>query len=347
MNKYFISEISRISIHNVGNKLNDDGVRLSKQLTDFDKVMKDLLISYFINPFKSDEYYNFYHDSDIGLNEVFVYVKRIFDSPISHHEQSINLAKHLYSCSTHPKIMAGEFYTVLFRDCVFEGTTVDAVGLFKSEIKDVFLKVDSIDETYEVQCERGINIDKLDKGCIIFNVNQDKGYVVTVVDNTSKGGSGAVYWMDDFLHLSKREDDYQNTQNILSFCKKFITKELPHEFEMSKSDQAGLLNKSIQFFKDNDSFDLDEFSHSVIEKPELIEKFHKYKEVYQERSEVSMANSFTISSNALKKQARVFRSVLKLDKNFDIYIHGGKNLIERGVEKDGRKYYKIFYEEEQ
>jgi hypothetical protein len=48
----------------------------------------------------------------------------------------------------------------------------------------------------------------------------------------------------------------------------------------------------------------------------------------------------------VKKQSRVFKSVLKLDRNFHIYIHGDKDLIERGVEKDGRKYYKIYYREE-
>jgi hypothetical protein len=38
--------------------------------------------------------------------------------------------------------------------------------------------------------------------------------------------------------------------------------------------------------------------------------------------------------------------VLKLDKNFHIYIHGGRDMIERGVDESGRKYYKIYYNEE-
>jgi len=55
---------------------------------------------------------------------------------------------------------------------------------------------------------------------------------------------------------------------------------------------------------------------------------------------------FEISNKAVKKQARVFKSVLKLDKNFHIYIHGDKKLIERGTDEVGRKFYKIYYEEE-
>jgi hypothetical protein len=59
-----------------------------------------------------------------------------------------------------------------------------------------------------------------------------------------------------------------------------------------------------------------------------------------------MNESFDISPQAVKKQARIFKSVLKLDKNFHIYIHGDRELIEQGVEKDGRKFYKIYFTEE-
>ena len=48
----------------------------------------------------------------------------------------------------------------------------------------------------------------------------------------------------------------------------------------------------------------------------------------------------------MKKQARAFKSVLKLDKNFHIYIHGDRNMIEQGIDNDGRKFYKIYYQEE-
>jgi hypothetical protein len=48
----------------------------------------------------------------------------------------------------------------------------------------------------------------------------------------------------------------------------------------------------------------------------------------------------------VKRQARIFKSVLKLDKNFHIYIHGDRNKIEHGVDESGRKFYKIFYEQE-
>ena len=38
--------------------------------------------------------------------------------------------------------------------------------------------------------------------------------------------------------------------------------------------------------------------------------------------------------------------VIKLDKNFHFYVHGSRELIEQGVDEEGRKFYKIYYKEE-
>jgi len=61
---------------------------------------------------------------------------------------------------------------------------------------------------------------------------------------------------------------------------------------------------------------------------------------------MELPDSFEISAKAVKNQSRIFKNVLKLDKNFDIYIRGNRDLIEQGVDENGRKYYKIYYNEE-
>ncbi|MBK9193468.1 MAG: hypothetical protein IPO17_00460 [Flavobacteriales bacterium] len=61
---------------------------------------------------------------------------------------------------------------------------------------------------------------------------------------------------------------------------------------------------------------------------------------------MELADNFEISAHAVKRQARIFKSVLKLDKNFHIYIHGDRNRIEQGVDEQGRKFYKIYYDKE-
>jgi hypothetical protein len=41
----------------------------------------------------------------------------------------------------------------------------------------------------------------------------------------------------------------------------------------------------------------------------------------------------------------VLKSVIKLDKNVHIYIHGNRDVVEQGEDGKG-KYYKIYYKEE-
>ena len=107
--------IKNIVIHKVNNKSQDEGISFSKRELSLNDEVKSLLTSYFVNPFKSNEYYTFYHESDLKYNEVFCFVSDIFTYPESIHEQSIKLAKHLYEKSNHPQIKGGEFYTVYFK----------------------------------------------------------------------------------------------------------------------------------------------------------------------------------------------------------------------------------------
>jgi hypothetical protein len=336
--------IERIVLQKVGSKLLDEGIHYSKSYLNTNDEVKTLLLHYFASPFKSQEYYNFYHNSDLKYNEVYGFISDIFNAPDSLYENSVNLAKHLYEQSTHPKIKGGEFYTVYFKDCIIDGETVDSVGLFKSENKDTFLKVYPSGDGFGIESEKGININKLDKGCLIFNTEREKGYIVAMVDNTNKGVE-AQYWIDDFLHVRQRKDEYYNTQNVLSLCKNFVKNELPQQFEVSKADQIDLLNKSVKFLKEKENFNLTEFANEVIRQPDIIQSFNQYKATYLQERELEIADNFIISDSAVKKQARVLKSVIKLDKNFDIYIHGNRELIEQGEDKKG-KFYKVYYKEE-
>ena len=189
------------------------------------------------------------------------------------------------------------------------------------------------------------NIKKLDKGCLIFNKDRENGYVVAVVDNTNKGVE-AQYWIDDFLHVRQRKDEYANTQNFMALAKNFVIKELPKEFEVSKADQIDLLNKSLHFFKEKETFDINDFAHEVIAQPEVIERFHQYKQEYEDQSDIVIDNQFKISESACKKQQRSYKHVINLDKKIQIVIAGNRQNVEQG-EDDRGKFYKVYYTDEE
>ena len=336
------NKIHDIIVHFVGNKSTEEWLHLSKTCLIIDDDVKIPLEKYFLDSFSTNEYFQLYHDSGIDYNVVYGAANAIFDNPEALYEQSVNLAKHLYEQSTHPKIKGGEFYTVYFKDCIVDGETVDAIGLFKSENKDTFLKVLRVGGNFNLESEQGINIKKLDKGCLIFNKDRENGYVVAVVDNTNRGVD-AQYWIDDFL---QRKDEYANTENVMAMAKQFITKELPKEFEVPKADQIDLLNRSLQFFKEKDSFDMEEFANEVIEQPEVIESFKIYKKSYEEEHATEIDDSFTISQHAFKKQQRSYKRIIRLDKKIQIIIDGNRDHIEQGEDERG-KYYKVYYSSEE
>lgn len=338
--------IQKIILHHVGNKLNDDRVIISKSTLFIDEKRETLLKKYFLSSIKMNEYYTLYHESDIELNEVYTYTTRIFKDKESFYDNSINIAKHLYEKSEHPKIKGGDLYIVYLTNVQVEEQLVDAIGIFKSENKDTFIKVENDSDAFEIKFDLGANINKLDKGCIIYNIERENGFLVSIIDNLSKSGSEARYWKDDFLYVKPRKDEYYNTQNVLSLCKHFVTEELSQQSDMSKADQVDFLNKSLEYFKKNESFDMSDFAKVVIGKPEMIENFNQYKSDYEFARELAVLEKFSISEAAVKKQAKAIKSVIKLDKNFHIYVHGDSNMIEQGVDEEGRKFYKIYYSQE-
>jgi hypothetical protein len=164
-----------------------------------------------------------------------------------------------------------------------------------------------------------------------------------VVDPKS---ADAQYWKNDFLNIKPIANEFYLTNQFLSMTKDFVTKKLPEDYDMNKTEKIDLLNRSVDYFKERNNFDKEEFMAEVFIDEEVKGAFASYNNSYNAEHNIENTDSFFISDQAVKKQSRVFKSVLKLDKNFSVYIHGDKNLIEQGVEPDGRKFYKIYFKEE-
>lgn len=338
-----MARIQGISVHKVGNSNEGDGLFLSDNPIQIeDEKLLELLRQFFLSHFNTPEFFSFtFSSGEVALNPLNRFATRIFTDPEQLHEQSKNMASLLYECADHPNIKGGDLYVVYFDNVEVEKETFNAVGIFKVENKSAFLKLVENGEDYTLISDKGMNPDKLDKGCLILNTNSDNGYKICL----NKGGESQ-YWRDDFLKLRPLADNYYFTNNYLTVAKNFVTQQLTEEFEVSKADQIDLLNKSVEYFKTADRFVEDEFVQSVFGNEEVGDSFKKFSEMSFEDMETAPPSDFDINNSAVKKQARVFKSVLKLDKNFHIYIHGNKELIEKGVDENGRKFYKIYYTEE-
>jgi len=227
-----------------------------------------------------------------------------------------------------------------------EGEGHKAIGIFKSENKEAYLKVyteaSGLGVNYE---EKAININKLDKGVVIVNVEEEEGYKVLCIDQTN--GSEAVYWKDDFLKLKTRNDNYQQTGNLMKVYKNFVNDKIDEVFDMDKADKIDLMNRSMNYFKTKETFVEDEFNEEVIGNPDAISLFKDYKSNFEDEFETPFQSNFDIAAPAVKKMASSYKSVLKLDKNFHIYVHGKRELLEKGYDEDkGMNYYKLYFENE-
>ncbi len=270
---------------------------------------------------------------------------QLFEGAGSFHGLSVKIAQHLYEVSNHPNIKSGDLFVTRFRDVLIHDELLEAIGIFKAENRHAFIKVDQATDDFTLQYDDGIHVDKLDKGCLIFNTGKEEGYKVCMVDASNKL-TEAQYWKDIFLNLKPCNDNYHSTREFLNMTKDFVKKQVPEEHDVGKADQIDMLNRSAEYFKTHESFDKQEFEEEVFDQPEVAESFRRFDEDYRTNNEVAINDQFEISSQAVKKQSKGFKSVLKLDKNFHIYIHGDRSKIEQGTDPDGRKYYKIYYDQE-
>lgn len=334
--------IQQLIIHKIDNHINDYNLFLSSALVDLrEEIIRHLLKKYFFHSFKDETFYQFEHDHDLNQNKAYKIIGEIFDNPSSFIELSKNLVQLLHQYSQQPQIKAGEVYIAYFNDCVVDDEMCDAVGIFKSETKESYLKVKQQPQSFNLNNDEGVNINKLDKGVIVLNTEREHGFKMKVVDRTNN--IEAKYWLNTFLKAKIISDDYYHTQQYMHMCKDFALEALPDD----KLERAGFINDSSQYFQENQQFDKASFQEKVLQKPEIIEAFENYQEDYAANNAQPSLENFDIEPKAVKKLKPVFKSVIKLDKNFHIYVHGNKDMIKKGFDDaSGMHFYQLFYSDE-
>lgn len=320
----------------------EDKSIISNSLYDYsgeeeENILKRILLKPFVSHFQTFE---FQHDIDINYNILFTLAKNIYEGT-DFVEQSAKIAQHLISSSKHPNIKDGDVFIVKFDEIKMNNKYYEGLGIFKFEDKDSFVETSIENSKLDLNFRKGIGSKKPDKACLV--VFTEEPFTVLIIDSNINETD---YWQKDFINHKPKKDHVNDTNNFLTITKSFITNRVPNDFEVSKADQIDLLNRSVEYFKINDTFEKEKFEEDVFKERDVIDSFRNFDDGYRRDNKVELSDSFEISVQAVKKQARVFKSVLKLDKNFHIYIHGNKELIEQGVDENGRKFYKIYYDEE-
>ena len=339
--------IKKIIVHQVGNKFQNDGVKCSESTFVPNEAVALLLCRYFLSSFKSDDReYQFYNDVDIKFNEINGVCSTIFNNPNTFVEESKKIVSHLYNESNHPNIKTGEVYVVLFEKNNLNNDQQSVIGIFKSENKDTYLKVYPEGKDFKVHHDKGININRLDKGCLIFNESSESGYKIYVTDNSNKAkGEEAKYWKDRFLQIRPLNNDYVQTQNLLAICREFISN-LPAN-DLGKSFRSSLLNQALTSLH-SDRIELTDFIEKSFGHQGLSQEFNAFLLSKQKEEGVELDEVLTPSQKAIRKSNKSNTiTTIKLDDNFDIKMRGNSNLIERGYDEYRQLYYyKLYFKDE-
>lgn len=341
----YATQIENISIHRVGNKNKNEGAFLSEEPFSLNDETNGLLKEYFFKPFreKEENYFKFTNEVDLEFNELYKMVSEIFSDTSNTHHSSKKIATHLFEQSKHPHIKSGEVYVTYLTGVLLDNQKVDAVGIFKSELKHDFLQFQEKSSNLHIIVQQGVNINKLDKGCLIFNVDKEEGYKVLSVDSNKYDTK---YWLDDFLGVDALSDNNFKTKNYLKFCQNFAKDVvLPAE---DKQQEVLFMNRAVNHFAKNDAFEESNFLNEVMENPELIPEFKHYKVEKGPKYSIEDVSTFDIANKAVSDARRKIKNVINLDTNIQIKLdfinpESAEKFVEKGWDEERQMYYYLVY----
>ncbi|MGH2666021.1 nucleoid-associated protein [Flavobacterium sp.] len=337
--------IETLSLHKIGNKSRNENMVLSDEPYRLNDEILPLIKEFFFKPFrdKEENYFQFAHEVDLEYNDMFRWATDIFDNPEKAHAISRLITGHLFQQSNHPHIKNGEVYMVYLRNLSIDNNVVDGIGIFKSEIKSDFLEIDEHDNNLEMILKQGISLDKLDKGCIIFNYKKEEGYKILTIDSNRYD---ARYWLEHFLSVDAFQDENFMTKKYLKFCQDFAKEVvLPAE---DKKEEVMFMNRAVNHFAKNDQFEESNFLNEVIDNPDLISEFKSYKVDKGEKYSIEDLTTFPISNTAVNDMRKAFKNVINLDTNIQIKMdfvnpESAEKFIEKGWDEEKQMYYYLVY----
>ncbi len=234
-------------------------------------------------------------------------------------------------------------YVVHFTNVSIDNNVVDAIGIFKSEIKSDFIELEENGSHLDMIIKQGISLEKLDKGALIFNYKKEEGYKILSIDSNRYD---ARYWLEHFLSVDAFHDENFHTKSYLKFAQSFA-KEVVAPAE-DKKEEVMFMNKAINHFAKNDQFEETAFLNEVLENPDLIAEFKNYKVDKGEKYSIEDLTTFPISNTAVNDARKKFKNLIELDTNITIKLdfvnqESADKFLEKGYDSEREQYYYLCY----
>jgi hypothetical protein len=339
--------IEQVTLQKVGSKLREEINVLAKKVQAISEEEEKALKSLFLNSIKAtQELQQFGHHIGLEYNTVYDLCNKYFDGLQDFVSFSNAMLQHLYENSNHPQIKTGELFVVEFHDLEFNDINCKGIGIFKIENKLEYLNFNHRPDGVDFIIEKGVKLQKIDKGCLVLNSEKDTGFRVLSVDNNSYD---AAYWKKSFLGLDEVKNDSYQTKHYLNLIKDFSVNLLEENDSYAQKD---FLNQTIRVFNENEFINQDIIKEELLEPFAISDKFEEYKENYKLANHIELEESFNISELTLKKEKKKIKSEILLDTRIQIKIDVDeidtvKDNMERGYDEEKKMhFYKVYFNEE-
>lgn len=339
--------IAKATLQRVGNKLSQELSYTTNEEIVFSEEEEALLKGFFLRSIKSSlELMKFSHHVSLDYNTVYDSSKKYFDQEISFIEYSNHILNHLYEKSNHPQIKTGELFVIHFEGFKFQEITTDAIGIFKIENKIDYLKFHHQDNDLDFTINKGVKLQKIDKGCLIVPTELSDGYRVISIDNNSYDAN---YWKKSFLGLEEVLNDSYQTKHHLNLLSSFSNTLVENNDTYTQKE---FISQGIQLFNDHEVISKDLIEEELLSPFDVVDSYTQFKHQYNKENNLELEEHFNVSGTTLKKEKRKIKNQINLDTNIQIKLDIGdgdalKEHIEKGYD-DNRKmhFYKVYYNEE-
>lgn len=339
--------INKITLQKIGNKQKDELNFFAKSEIKLSEKEEKALHKFFLSSIKSSiELNKFSHHISIDYNAVYDLTKKYFTQQTNFISYSNDVLNHLYQKSTHPQIKTGELFIVEFQDLEFNDIITEAIGIFKIEKKLEYLNFNHSEDAIDFSIDKGVKLQKIDKGCLIINTEENDGYRLLSVDNNSYDAS---YWKKDFLGLEEVKNDSFQTKHYLNLISEFSANLIEDKDTLVQKD---FINQTMRIFNENEFINNDILKKELLEPFEITEKFEAYKQEYKQINNIDLEPSFNIEQTTFKKEKKKIKTEISLDTKIQIKIDSNeidtvKENLEKGFDEEKRMhFYKVYFNEE-
>ncbi|EHU1703107.1 hypothetical protein A1Z17_RS05835 [Acinetobacter baumannii] len=300
-------------LHRIGNKFREEPLVLSDNLMPSEEEINNLLLINYLKPLINlKEPFELFHESNIELNEVYHFSNKIFNDNLNFLSTSKDIAKSLYSHSTHPNILLGELIVILYRNIIVNNKKIQGLGIYKTELKDNYLDVQEEGKTLVLMNKQGISINKIQKGALVLE--DGNVFAIDALNQKTK------YWYNDFLKIKLKKTPENNAQILKKVIQKVVSN-IENPIEKLKINNE--ISQKIEKTETITFSDLKDISEKYIEN----ETFNEITTTISSKENITLEDVDIVQAEFLDKLTKNFRKKLNINNLLDLTLKSNNHVI--------------------